>query len=195
MFKSIGNNGPMFQGINKDYINVDNSHNSANFSSNQIPSSSRVLPEPASNVQAAASYIPGCQKGGKNPISRRRINKISRKYKMHRKSRSRHMKSRVRSRFMKRHNRRTAKRSTAKRGNRRSSRRLQQRGGHSQYQNNMPVSNTYSLGGNLSPSLVGMANPPPISSVTNQAIDNLNHNALNAYGNSGAGMGMPSKGW
>jgi hypothetical protein len=195
MFKSIGNNGPLFQGINKDYINADNSHNSANFSSNQIPTSSRVLSEPASNVQAAAAYIPGCQKGGKNPINRKKINKISRKYKMHKKSRSRHMKSRLRSRFMKRSrsNRRTAKRN---RNNRRSrSRSFRQRGGHSQYQNNMPVSNTYSLGGNLSPSLVGMANPPPISSVTNQAIDNLNHNALNAYGKSGAGMGTPSKGW
>ena len=69
------------------------------------------------------------------------------------------------------------------------------RGGWSQYQNNMPVDNVYSLGGKLSPSLVGMANPPPISGVQNQAIDNLNHNALNSFGKSGAGMGTPSKGW
>lgn len=86
-----------------------------------------------------------------------------------------------------------------RRRHRRSSRysrsRRHMRGGWSQYQNNMPVDNVYSLGGKLSPSMVGMANPPPISGVQNQAIDNLNHNALNSYGNSGAGMGSPSRGW
>lgn len=190
MFKSIGNNGPLFSGLNQNYINASNSHNPANFSSNQVPTSSRVLPEPLSNVQAAASYIPGCQTGGK--INRKKINKISRKYKMSR-SRISYLKSRVRSKFMKRGNKRTAKRSNKRtRSNRRSK---SQKGGYAQYQNNMPVDNIYSLGGKLSPSLVGMANPPPISNVSNDAIDNLNHNALNSYGKSGAGMGTPSKGW
>lgn len=186
MFKSIGNNGPLFSGLNQNYVNASNSHNPANFSSNQVPNNPRVLPEPLSNVQAAASYIPGCQKGGK--INRKKINKISRKYKMSR-SRISYLKSRVRSKFVKRSNKRTAKRSNKR------SRSRSQKGGHSQYQNNMPVDNIYSLGGKLSPSLVGMANPPPVSNVSNNAIDNLNHNALNSYGKSGAGMGTPSKGW
>jgi hypothetical protein len=108
-------------------------------------------------------------------------------------SRISYLKSRVRSKFVKRSNKRTAKRSNKRS---RSNRRIRsQRGGHSQYQNNMPVDNIYSLGGKLSPSLVGMANPVPISNVSNDAIDNLNHNALNSYGKSGAGMGTPSKGW
>jgi hypothetical protein len=38
------------------------------------------MKEPLSNVQAAASYIP-CSKGGKK-INRKKINKISRIYKM-----------------------------------------------------------------------------------------------------------------
>ena len=184
MFKSIGNNAPLFSGLNQSYVNASNSHNSANFSSSQIPNGPQALPEPLSNIQAAKSYIPGCQKGGK--IDRKKINKISRKYKMS-KSRISYLKRQVRSRFLKRGNKRTVKRS-----NKRSRR---QKGGYSQYQNNMPVDNIYSLGGKLSPSLVGMANPPPISNVSNNAIDNLNHNALNSYGKSGAGMGTPSKGW
>lgn len=185
MFKSIGNEGPLFQGLNQNYINASNSHNPANFSSNQIPTNSRVLPEPATNVQAAASYIPGSQKGGS--INRKKINKISRKYKMA-KSRRSYLRSRVRSRFSRNHKRTHRRRRSLRRSR-------SQRGGWAQYQNNMPVSNSYSLGGPLSPANVGMANPPPISSISNNAIDNLNHNALNSYGNSGAGMGTASKGW
>lgn len=195
MFKSIGNNGPLFQGLDQKYINPSDSHNSSNFSSNQIPTSNRVLPEPASNVQAAAAYIPTSQKGGK--INKKRINKISRKYKMSR-SRRNHLRSRVRSRFLGRRSRRTHKRGHHSKRRHHYSMRSgirRQRGGWAQYQNNMPVNNSYALGGPLSPSSVGMANPPPISSVYNDAVDNLNHNALNSYGNSGAGMGTASKGW
>jgi len=186
MFKTIGNNGPLFAGLDKNFINPDNSHYSANFTSTQIPYSNRVLPEPMSNVQAAASYIPGCQKGGK--INRKKINKISRKYKMKSRRHIKRIRSRVRSRFSKRHGRHCRKSCKHNR-----SRKM--RGGWAQYQNNMPVDNIYSLGSKLSPSLVGMANPPPIGSIRNDAIDNLNHNALNSYGNSGAGMGFASKGW
>ncbi len=65
------------------------------------------------------------------------------------------------------------------------SRSRRQRGGYSQYQNNQPFSLSYSLGGVLPASQLALANPPPISSVTNNAIDNYNH-----YTN----MGFPSKG-
>lgn len=183
MFKSIGNDGPLFQGLNQNYVNASNSHYSGNFSNTIAPTSNHTLPEPVTNAQAAAAYIPGCQKGGK--ISRRRINKISMKYKMA-KSRRSYLKSRVRRM---RNRRRTYRRNRSQRRSR------YQRGGWAQYQNNMPVSNSYSLGGPLSPSNVGLANPPPINSISNNAIDNLNHNALNSYGNSGAGMGTASKGW
>lgn len=196
MFKSIGNNGPLFGNLNQGYVNPSNSHDPANFSSNQIPTGPHTLPEPASNIQAAAAYIPASQKGGK--INKKRINKISRKYKMSR-TRKNHLRSRIRSRFIGRRSRRTHKRryNHSKRRHHYSMRSgiRRQRGGWAQYQNNMPVSNSYALGGPLNPSAVGLANPPPIASVTNNAVDNLNHNALNSYGNSGAGMGTASKGW
>ena len=60
-----------------------------------------------------------------------------------------------------------------------------QRGGYAQYQNNMPVSNSYSIGGVLSASESALANPAPIDKVTNNAIDNYNH-----YTN----VGFPSRG-
>ena len=52
-------------------------------------------------------------------------------------------------------------------------------------QNNQPFSLSYSVGGVLPASQLGLANPPPISSVTNNAVDNYNH-----YTNTG----FPSKG-
>ena len=73
-------------------------------------------------------------------------------------------------------------------GRRRKSRRhrsRRQRGGYAQYQNNMPVSNSYSIGGVLSASESALANPAPIDKVTNNAIDNYNH-----YTN----VGFPSMG-
>ena len=87
------------------------------------------------------------------------------------------------------------KRSRKQRTRNRRSRTRRHRGGYSQYQNNMPQDTIYSLGTKLPPSLVGMANPPPIGNVSNHAIDNLNHFAKNSYGKSGAGMGFPSRGW
>lgn len=70
-----------------------------------------------------------------------------------------------------------------RRGTRRHSRR--QRGGYAQYQNNMPVSNTYSIGGVLSAKDSALANPAPIYKVTNSAVDNYNHFT---------GKGFPSAG-
>ena len=63
--------------------------------------------------------------------------------------------------------------------------RRRQKGGYSQYQNNQPFNNTYSTGGNLSPSDSALASPVPIDKVFNQAIDNYN-----AFTN----RGFPSQG-
>lgn len=49
--------------------------------------------------------------------------------------------------------------------------------GYSQFQNNLPMTPTYSVGGNLSPQQLGQANPPPyhiLSNCTN-CVDNYNH--------------------
>ena len=165
-------------------VNVNASHNSGfGFTSTVDPRTVNpaVLPAISNNVQAAAaSKIVG---GRKRVINRRKINKISGKYKMKgsRRRASRRMKSRVRSRFSKR----SAKRS-AKRSRRRSqSRSLKQKGGYAQFYNNMPNTPSYSTGGHLSPSLSALASPVPYQLLGNEP-DNYNH-----FTNSG----FPSKGW
>ena len=168
--------------LNPNLVNVDASHNPGfAFTSTVDPRcvNPAVLPAISNNVQAAAaSKIVGGRK-----INRRKINKISRKYKMkgskrHISRRVRRMKSRVRSRF----NKRSAKRSKSMRRSR------GQKGGYAQYQNNMPMTQTFSLGGPLSPTLSALATPPPYQVLCNDTscVDNYNH-----FTNSG----FPSKGW
>lgn len=165
-------------------VNLNASHNSGfGFTSTVDPKSVNpaALPVPASNIQAAAaSKIVG---GGR--INRKKINKISGKYKMRGSKRSkrrsiRRMKSRVRSRF--------AKRSAKRARSRRRGRSLKQKGGYAQYQNNMPNTPSFSTGGYLSPSLSAMANPVPYQTLSNctNCVDNFSK-----FENSG----FPSRGW
>lgn len=61
-------------------------------------------------------------------------------------------------------------------------------GGHNQYQNNLPLTPTYQVAGiNLPASELGLANPPPISLLSNctNCVDNYNHFT---------GKGFPSEG-
>jgi len=159
------------------------------FSSTQNPASSnpRALHEPLNNVMAAKGLIGGKKR---RKISRKRINNISIMYKMKgsRKSvtrRVRRIKSRLRSKY-------GLKRSRKNNSRRRHNKVM--RGGYSQYASNVPNTPTYSTGGQLSPSLSALANPVPFKLLSNQSIDNLDHSALNSFGNSGSGMGFPSKG-
>jgi hypothetical protein len=59
---------------------------------------------------------------------------------------------------------------------RRTGSRRRQRGGYSQYQNNLPMTPTYSVGGVIPASQLGLANPPPIQVLPNctNCVDNLN---------------------
>ena len=75
-----------------------------------------------------------------------------------------------------------------KRSRKYSKRNRKQRGGYAQYQNNLPMTPTFSVGSpNLPPNLLALANPPPITRLSNcvNCVDNYNH-----YTN----MGFPSKG-
>ncbi len=161
-------------------VNPDNSHDSANFSSTVDPRTvnPNVLPSSANNVDAARGILDTAGSkyliaSGGGRINRKKINKISRKYKMRRHSRSHRHKRRSthRGRSSTHRRRSTHRRSTHRRRSTLRGRTL--RGGYSQYQNNQPFDMGYSLGGKLSPSLVGMANPPPFKAYNN-VIDNFN---------------------
>jgi hypothetical protein len=159
--------------FNKDLVNVTASHNSGfGFTSTVDPRcvNPAVMPAIVSKVEAAAaSKIVG---GG---INRKKINKISRKYKMKGSKRRviRRMKSRVRSRFSKR----SAKRSHSRKRSASRRRSLKQKGGYAQYQNNTPMTQTYSTGGFLSPSSSALASPVPYQVLSNctNCVDNYNH--------------------
>ena len=166
------------------YVNGTSSNYSGSFSSNEIPG----LPGLAgskSNIDAAAGVVPGiCNfKGGAKKL-KKKIKNITKHYKKM-KAGSRKMKS-LRKKLRSRMASRSLARSLAGgRRSRRMRRSRRQRGGYSQYQNNQPFDLTYSTGGQLSPSMSALANPVPIDSVTNNAIDNYSR-----YTN----MGFPSKG-
>jgi len=156
--------------INSAYVNSNGSTYSGSFSSNETPGLPG-LSGAKSGVDAAAGKVPGiCMSGGRSSYSmkirklKRRIKNITNIYKMRRGTHR--LKRRLQSRASSGRRRR--------RPSSRRQRRRQQRGGYSQYQNNMPVSAGYSLGGNLSASNSAMANPP-LYTAYNNAIDNYNH--------------------
>ena len=201
----IGNlHNPPLNNVNGSLVNTDGSSvGGIPFASNKIPTGLHTLPPAAGRIPSAAGIYPSplWQKGGK--INRRKINKISRKYKM--KGSKRTIKRRVRrmkKSFFKRYSKR---RSSSKRA----SKNRHMRGGgflppqvtpnypagYAQFNNNNgSLSNTYSVGTPLSASLSALANPPPYIKVAGDA-DNLSHVTKNAYGNIGAGSGFPSRGW
>jgi hypothetical protein len=187
-------------GVNGSLVNIDNSQFSGSaFTSRVIPSTvnPNVLPEPLNKGEAANSYIPcaSSMKGGK--IHKRKIKNISNKYKM---AGGKNRLSKIKKQIMKffsRKGKSSSKRSTkskSKRSNKsskskKSSRKTRkQRGGYAQYQNNLPMTQTYSLGGKLDPSMSALASPPPhhvLSNCTN-CVDNYDR-----FTNSG----FPSRGW
>ena len=203
-FFTISNNSTPMNNIDGSLVNIDNSQTSQIGFSNRVHSPGpNTMPPPPNNINAAASYYPCSQKGGK--INRRKINKISRKYKMKGTKKTvrrhiKHQKSRIRSRYSRRYN------NASKKGKHcgSSRRRFKSGGGvafapnypagHTQFTNNQVLSNTYSTGGILNKNLSALANPPPITHVKPEP-DNLIHSQPNAYGNYGAGSGFPSRGW
>jgi hypothetical protein len=178
---------------NSPYVNGTSSNYSGSFSSNEIPGTPPgPLPGLAGakyNVDAAAGKVPGiCMNGGAKKI-KRKIKNITKQYKRMKagSKKLRFIKNRLRSRAMSRTLARSLSRQRAgKRKTRRIRRR--QRGGYAQYQNNLPLTQTYQVAGiNLPSNQLALANPPPIRVLPNctNCIDNYNH-----YTN----QGFPSKG-
>jgi hypothetical protein len=184
--------------INGKYVNVDNSNSPATFGSNEIPG----LPGLAgakNNIDAAKGYVPGiCLFKGGAKHFKKKINKISRKYKMKGGKNTKRMKRRIKNTFFKRvmglkSLMKTKKRRTSKKHHKKSHRRVLKGGnisyppGYSQYQNNDPITPSYSVGGILNSSDLALANPPPIKVLSNctNCVDNYNHYT---------GKGFPSRG-
>jgi len=173
------------------YVNGTSSNYSGSFSSNEIPG----LPGLAgakNNVDAAAGIVPGiCMfKGGAKKL-KKKIKNITKQYKRM-KAGSKKIKT-FKNKLKRRMSSRTLARSFARsfaggRTKHRRHRRGSQRGGYSQYQNNLPLTQTYQVAGiNIPSSELALANPPPIKVLpcAGQCVDNYNH-----YTN----MGFPSKG-
>jgi hypothetical protein len=217
-FFQINKAGVPLNNINGGLVNVDSSNvGGIAFTNNKIPNGPQTLAAPGGKVLSAEGIYPcASQKGGK--INRKKINKISRKYKMKGskrtvKRRVRKMKSRVRSRYNASRRHKSAKggcwgNKKGMKGGNCGLKNPMMGGatpavapnyppGYNQYQNNNgALSNVYSTGGPLSAGSSALATPPPHQLVASANIpDNLSHAAVNAYGNYGAGSGFASRGW
>jgi hypothetical protein len=186
-----GNITPFSQ-VHGNYVNVHNSHNPASFGSNEIsgtpPGPLPGLAGAKSNIDAAAGNAPGiCLfKGGAKAL-KRKIKNITKKYKMKggSKSKQRHsLRKKLKSRFSSKSLARTLAGGRRKKTRRH---RKRQHGGYAQYQNNLPLTPSYSLGGVLHANQLALANPPPYNVLSNcvNCTDNYSR-----YSNSG----FPSKG-
>ena len=177
-----GNFAP-FSNVKGGFVNVDNSHSPGPFGSNQIPGTPPgPLPGLAGtkdNVLAAAGKAPGiCLFKGGAKNFKRKIKNITKMYKMKGGSRKRRsLKRKIRSKYSR----------LSKTHHRRRRRTHKQKGGYAQYQNNLPMTPTFSVGGYLTAGNSALANPPPIQRLSNcvNCVDNYNH-----YTN----KGFPSQG-
>jgi hypothetical protein len=189
-----GNLNPYGSNVNSAFVNKWSSNNPANFSSNEIPGPPG-LAGAKNNVDAAAGIVPGINafKGGAKDL-KRKIKNITKRYKRKMgmkggKKYLRSIKSRIKAKYASRSSSRTRSRSSsrsrsmtrsrmsARAGGSRHRRSRKQRGGYSQYQNNLPMTPSYSVGGVLPASQLGLANPPPIQVLSNcvNCQDNYNH--------------------
>jgi len=168
------------------FVNGTSSNYSGSFSSNEIPGPPG-LAGAKSNIDAAAGIVPGiCLfKGGSKNI-KRKIKNITKQYKKMKggsrkiKRFKKHLRKSMLSRKLSRQLSRGFLRG------RRTRRHRRQRGGYSQYQNNLPNTPNYQVAGVTLPAgQLGLANPPPITRIGGECIDNQN-----AYTN----LGSPSRG-
>jgi hypothetical protein len=176
------------------FVNGTSSSYAGSFSSNEIagtpPGPLPGLAGAKINTDAAAGIVPGiCMSGGAKRL-KRKIKNITKRYKMKGGKKSRKvLRRRLRSRAMLSGVRRRTRHMKSKR------RFSRMRGGsapypagYGQYQNNLPMTNTYKVAGiDLPASQSALANPPPATALSNctNCVDNYNH-----YTNSG----FPSRG-
>lgn len=176
-----GNTSP-FSNVNGNFVNIDSSNSPATFGSNEV-SGCPGLAGTKNNVDAAAGIYPGSSilfKGGAKKL-KRKIKNITKHYKMKGGSRRRNS---LRNKLKSRYASKTLARVGGKKSRRNSRRSRRQRGGYSQYQNNMPFTPTYQVAGvNLPANQLGLANPPPIKMLPNctNCLDNLNMYTMKGF--------------
>ena len=184
------------------FVNGTSSSYAGSFSSNEIagtpPGPLPGLAGAKINTDAAAGIVPGiCMSGGAKRL-KNKIKNITKRYKMKGGKKSRRvLRKKLRSRAI--------GRSMALAGGRRRTRhmkskrrlsRMQMHGGshapypagYGQYQNNLPMTNTYKVAGiDLPASQSALATPPPATALANctNCVDNYNHYT---------GSGFPSRG-
>lgn len=172
--------------VNPNLVNYDNSQWSAKFTSTQIPPCG--LPEPLSNVDAlSASKIMGGTTNKKRILYKKKYNttkKRNNSIKIYKGMGKHRIRSAVDSNILTKKRLRKNKK-TKKHTSRRYKKRRTFKGGYSQYQNNVPLTYTYGLGGLQSSTFPSALANPPIYNVSNNCVDNYNH-----YTNTG----FPSRG-
>jgi len=178
--------------INGGYVNVDSSNWPGRFGSNEISGSPPgIFPQglagAKSNIDAAAGIVPGIcvYKGGSKKL-KRKIKNITKQYKKM-KMGSRKMRS-MKRRLMNKYRSMSRKVSRKFAGGKKSSRAFaggrRQRGGYAQYQNNLPMTPVYKVAGvELPYNQLGLANPPPVTRLSNsgQCTDNYNHYTMKGF--------------
>jgi len=192
-----GNLNPFGQNVNSIFVNKDSSNFAGGFSSNEV-SGLPGLAGAKNNIDAAAGIVPGIGlfkggvfKGGAKHF-KRKIKNITKRYKRKMgmkggKKYLRSIKSRIKAKYGSRSRgrgrgrtmgrSRMSARAGSRRTRSRSHNRRRQRGGYSQYYNNYPNTPTFSVGGVLPASQLGLANPPPIKVLPNcvNCRDNYDH--------------------
>ena len=179
------------------FVNGTSSSYAGSFSSNEIagtpPGPLPGLAGAKINTDAAAGIVPGiCMSGGAKRLKNKKKN-ITKRYKMKGGKKSRRvLRKRLRSRAV---GLTGGRRRTRHMKSKRRFSRMQMRGGsapypggYGQYQNNLPMTNTYQVAGvNLPANQSALANPPPATALSNctNCIDNFNANT---------NTGFPSRG-
>ena len=177
------------------FVNGTSSSYAGSFSSNEIagtpPGPLPGLAGAKINTDAAAGIVPGiCMSGGAKRL-KNKIKNITKRYKMKGGKKSRRvLRKRLRSRAvgLTGGRRRTRHMKSKRRFSRMRGGSAPYPGGYGQYQNNLPMTNTYQVAGvNLPANQSALANPPPATALSNctNCIDNFNANT---------NTGFPSRG-
>jgi hypothetical protein len=178
-----------FSNVNGDFVNKLNQNYSGSFSSNEIPTGgANGLSGIKNNVLALSgkvsnmSFFKGGRRKSRNTNIKRKIKNITKIYKMRSKKKAKTMKRKLLKKYKNKDDQDVAALGLSNSGGRKrrtKRNRYTQKGGYSQYQNNLPMTPGYSVGGHLSASSSALANPPTYTRYANagsgNCTDNYNH--------------------